>query len=194
MLALTARDTALTALGASWVSAHNGYPGPDGSANEMGNYGYARINEGFTAFGGLLSLDAPILLTVEDDFDWLGVWDDDAPGGAIVAIVPLGGLGRRYCVDPATDVFSLPAHGYANDQAVTVYGDAAAAGLTLGTVYYARDVTTNTFKVAPAIGDPAVNITDFPSAYLALISRYNVDSAAFERDVAVNSIVISLNG
>jgi hypothetical protein len=193
MLALSARDTALAALGAAYVAGHSGYPGPDGSANELTNSGYSRVAEGFTAFGGVLSLDAPVLITVEGAIDWLSVWDADVAGN-IVGICPLGGFGRRYCVDPATNVFSLPAHGFANDQAVVVYGDAAAEGLTLCTVYYARDVTTHTFTLTDVISDPAIDITDFPSAYLALISRYNVDTAVTERDVSINALAFSLNG
>jgi hypothetical protein len=194
MLALSARDTALAALGAAYVAGHSGYPGPVGSANELTNYGYSRVAGGFTAFGGVLSLDAPVLITVEGPIDWLSAWDDDGLSANIVGICPLGGFGRRYCVDPATNVFSLPAHGFANDQAVTVYGDAAAEGLTLGAVYYARDVTTHTFTLTDVISDPAIDITDYPSAYLALISRYNIDTAVTERDVSINALAFSLNG
>lgn len=59
----------------------------------------------------------------------------------------------------ATDVFTAAAHGYVLNDPVVFAGTAGGAGITAGVIYFARDITTNTFKVAGTVGGIAVNFT-----------------------------------
>ncbi|MFE9139479.1 FG-GAP-like repeat-containing protein [Streptomyces sp. NPDC007355] len=58
-----------------------------------------------------------------------------------------------------TDLFTLTDHGLANGDEVQLSGFSADAGLDEKTVYFVRDVTANTFKLAATAGGAAVNIT-----------------------------------
>lgn len=62
-------------------------------------------------------------------------------------------------VDASTDVFSMTAHGFATNDRIVFTKRDAGAGWSLGTVYFVRDVTTDTFKISTTAGGAAVNIT-----------------------------------
>jgi len=59
----------------------------------------------------------------------------------------------------ATDVLTSTAHGYVLDDPVVFAAITGGAPLVAGTTYFARDITTNTFKVAATAGGAAINIT-----------------------------------
>jgi len=60
-----------------------------------------------------------------------------------------------------TDIITSNAHGLVNgNMVVLTTTDTLPAGLSTGTVYYVRDKTTNTFKLAAIKDGPAVDITD----------------------------------
>jgi hypothetical protein len=59
----------------------------------------------------------------------------------------------------ATDVLTSTAHGFVADQPVVFSGLTGGAPLVAGTTYYARDITTDTFKVAATAGGAAINLT-----------------------------------
>jgi hypothetical protein len=75
-------------------------------------------------------------------------------------------LGRTQLVTgvASTDVLTATAHGLLLDHPVVFAGLTGGAGLTAGTTYFARDITTNTFKVAATAGGAAVNFTTDMSA------------------------------
>ncbi len=62
-------------------------------------------------------------------------------------------------VNSATDTITRLNHGLANGTTVIFAGGSAPGGITLGTAYFAREVTTDTFKLEAAINTTAVNIT-----------------------------------
>lgn len=70
-------------------------------------------------------------------------------------------LGRRQLVTgvAATDVLTATAHGLATDHPVVFVGIAGGAPLVADTVYFARDITTNTFKVSATAGGAVLGIT-----------------------------------
>lgn len=71
-----------------------------------------------------------------------------------------GGNSAVATVSAATDFVTLNGHGYVNGQRVVLTDIATgAAGLTEGTVYYVRDKTANTFKLAAIAGGAAINVT-----------------------------------
>lgn len=59
----------------------------------------------------------------------------------------------------ATDIFTAIAHGYLLNDPVVFSATTGGAGITAGVTYFARDITTNTFKVAGTVGGIAVNFT-----------------------------------
>jgi hypothetical protein len=61
--------------------------------------------------------------------------------------------------DETTDIFTLTAHGFTANMPLSFVGTTAPTGLTFGTTYYARDITTNTFKVSATPGGAAINFT-----------------------------------
>lgn len=70
-------------------------------------------------------------------------------------------LGKQWAVTAAaaTDLLTVNAHGFTANDPVTLSAITGGAGLTAGTTYYIRDLTTNTFKVAATPGGAAINIT-----------------------------------
>lgn len=69
-------------------------------------------------------------------------------------------VGASVTVDPATDIFTLTAHGFAaNHQVVFTSTGTLPTPLVAGTIYFVRDVTANTFKVAATSGGVAIDIT-----------------------------------
>jgi hypothetical protein len=65
-----------------------------------------------------------------------------------------------FTASASTDVITSSGHGLSNtNQIVLQTSGTIPGGLTAGTTYYVRDVTTNTFKVATSSGGSAVNIT-----------------------------------
>lgn len=59
----------------------------------------------------------------------------------------------------STDVITSKAHGLANTNEVYFKGLTGGTGLSNAITYYARDVTTDTFKVAATSGGTAINFT-----------------------------------
>jgi Baseplate J-like protein len=80
-----------------------------------------------------------------------------------VVSVLLGGTGggKAFTVEASTDVFTTSVeHGYAlNDAVIFRAGVTGTAPLEAGKVYYARDITAKTFKLAKEPGGAAINIT-----------------------------------
>jgi hypothetical protein len=60
----------------------------------------------------------------------------------------------------STETFTASGHGMVNGTPVRFSGTAVPGGLTAGTVYFTRDVDTNTFKVAATAGGPVIALSD----------------------------------
>jgi len=102
-------------------------------------------------------------------------WGDDAVGAIEVAdtnvyeivldetkgyVIYLNGHTQSFTADAGTDTITATAHGLINGETLRFKGGDLPAGLSQVTVYFVRDVTTNTFKVAATGGGTAINITD----------------------------------
>jgi len=156
-LTTTARNQALDAIGIDTMSLHSGFPGATG-ANELAGSGYARVACTFNAAsGGVRTLTAVVNFTVGAGHTvrWVGLWG----AGVFKGYAPNGGSPKEFQADPSTDVVTVPSHGFAANDPVVFYGGTTPAGLTEGTIYYARDITTNTFKVAATAGGAAIDLT-----------------------------------
>ena len=72
----------------------------------------------------------------------------------------IAAAGKAFTVAASTDAVTSNAHGYADGDGVFLTGTlTGAAGLALDTVYYVRDSTTNTFKLAATYGGAAIDVT-----------------------------------
>lgn len=70
---------------------------------------------------------------------------------------------RSVSINPTTNVFTLIAHGYSVDTPILFVNNSAVEieiGIDAETVYYARDITINTFKIAEVPGGLAKDIAD----------------------------------
>lgn len=81
---------------------------------------------------------------------------------------------KAYTVVAATDVFTSTAHGYGNGDPLLVTAATAGAPLAAGTVYYARDVATDTFKLALTVGGGAVDVTTDGSGSVTKVGTADV--------------------
>lgn len=61
--------------------------------------------------------------------------------------------------DSSTDIFTLTSHGFTANMALSFTGTTAPTGITFATTYYARDITTHTFKVSATPGGAAIDFT-----------------------------------
>jgi len=75
----------------------------------------------------------------------------------------LGGTQQSFTADAGTDFLTAAAHGYNDGDPVVLeelrIGASLPTGLSEGTVYFVRDKTTNTFKLAATAGGVAIDVT-----------------------------------
>lgn len=75
----------------------------------------------------------------------------------------LGGTQQTFTADASTDVVTAAAHGYNDGDPVVLeelrIGASLPTGLSEGVIYYVRDRTTGTFKLAATPGGTAIDIT-----------------------------------
>lgn len=152
-------NTMLDAITFTLASLHTAFPGSTG-ANEVtgGAPAYAKKTIVMNASsGGSRALNASVVFDVPATFvRWVGYWNgatflDCAPNG--------GGTPKNFVVVPSTDIVYSTAHGYADTTKIVFYNGTPPTGLTEGTVYFVRDATTDSFKVAATSGGVAIDLT-----------------------------------
>jgi len=157
------KDNMLNAQTFTHVSLHTAFPGTTG-ANEVtgGSPAYARKAITLNASsGGSRSLSAAVTLDVPAcTVRWLGYWN----GASFVATAPNGGATpKNFIALPATDTIYAPGHGWGDGQKIALFNGTPPGGLTEGTVYFTRDTTADTFKVAATAGGSAIDLTSASS-------------------------------
>lgn len=155
-LTTTARNQALNAIAIDSMSLHSGFPGTTG-ANELGGGGYARVACSFNAAsGGVRTVAAVTNFTMGAGHTvrWANLW----AAGISVGYSPNGGSPKEFQADAATDVVTVPSHGYVNTDTIVFYGGTVPSPLVEGTIYFVRDATTDTFKVAATSGGAAIDL------------------------------------
>jgi hypothetical protein len=155
-ITVTGKNAMLDALDIVSMSLHTGFPGATG-ANEITGGSYARKSAVFgAASAGARSLSSAVTLDVPaGNVAWAGLWN--TAGTGFIAYSPNGGNPKEFQV--STSTVSCPAHGYSDTQTVVFYGGTVPNPLVEGTVYYVRDATTDTFKVAATSGGSAIALT-----------------------------------
>jgi hypothetical protein len=84
---------------------------------------------------------------------------------------------KNYAVVATTDVFTITGHGYSDGDPLLVIATTVGAPIAAGTVYYVRDSTTNTFKLAATVGGSAINITSDGSGTVQKVSTADITLA-----------------
>lgn len=155
MFTTDAKNAMLGGLTFSAASLHTAYPGTTG-ANEVSGGSYARqVPSVAAASGAVRTASANSWSVPATTVRWVGYWN----GTTFLCCAPNGGSPKEFVATPGTDTITSPAHGYADTQKIVFYGGTVPGGLTEGTVYYVRDATTDTFKVAATSGGAAIDIT-----------------------------------
>lgn len=92
---------------------------------------------------------------------------------------------RTITVDASTDIFTLTAHTLQTGaKVVFTTSGTLPAPLATGTVYYTRDITTDTFKLASTSGGAAINITGVGTGTHYLSNVYDTKGTAIHIDMA----------
>lgn len=151
---------------ATYVALHTGDPGETGT-NEVSGGSYARqaatwnaASSGISTNDGALSFaDMPACTVVA-----ASVWDASSAGNMLFAgFLGTGSPKGVFTAEADDDIFTSKGHGLSDTHAVVLYVEGLGAtiptGVTAGTVYYVRDATTDTFKLAATSGGSAINIT-----------------------------------
>lgn len=73
---------------------------------------------------------------------------------------------QSFTADAGTDVITANAHGLINGETLRFKGSDLPSGLVQVTLYYVRDVTTNTFKVSATSNGAAINLADAGSGVM----------------------------
>lgn len=174
-LVVSARNAAMDAVTVDRMSLHSGYPGETG-ANELTGGGYAQQLITMTAAAsGVRTLSGAASFTVGAGHNvrWIGLWY----GTTFRGYSPNNGSPQEFAVTAASDLVTLAAHGYSDTDTIVFYAGTVPAPLVAGTIYYVRDATTDTFKVAATSGGVAIDLTAVGSAD-CVVSRITTNSYA----------------
>jgi len=174
-LVVAARNTALDAVTIDSMSLHSGFPGETG-ANELTGGGYVRQTTAFAASsGGVRTLSTAETFTVGAGHTvrWIGLWASSTFRG----YSPNGGSPKEFTVTISTDVVTSLSHGFSDTNTIVFYGGTVPSPLVEGTVYYVRDATADTFKVAATSGGAAIDLTG-AGASDCVVSRIFEDAYA----------------
>lgn len=135
-----------------------------GTGTELSGNGYARVAVDFGAAASrVASNSAEVLFTASG-----GAWDevlfvgyyDALTTGNLLYVTPVGGAETLpFTGLAADDVVTSYAHGYSDTDRVVLYGDDLPTGLSEETIYFVRDASTDTFKLAATEGGAAINFT-----------------------------------
>lgn len=152
------RNQAWTPITGVEASLHNGDPGTNG-ANEI--VGTTRQDVTYNAAAGgsiAVAANVPFTNMPGSDVLYIGYWASD---GRFIGSGPNGAV-KDFSAVSATDVLTSTAHGYADGMTVALLTSTTAVlpgGVTADTIYYVRDATANTFKLAATPGGVAINLT-----------------------------------
>lgn len=184
------KNQMLDALDVVSLSLHTAFPGATG-ANEVTGGSYARQAATFSgASAGVRSMSAAAVVDVPAcTVAWVGLWD--TAGTTFQAYSPNGGNPQEFFANTTDNLITLPAHGYSDTDTVTFYGDTCPGGLTEGVVYFVRDATTDTFRVAATSGGVLIDLTTRGGAG-CLVSRIVLEVYGSADTHTINTLSIGL--
>ncbi len=159
------KNLMLDANGATYLSLHSDIPNSSGS-NELtgGSPAYARkaISYASAGSGAKASSTNPSFDVPAGTVYFLGRWTA-ITAGTFLGWAPInGGTVKGVGTATTADVITSNGHGLSDTNQITlqaVNGEALPTGLSATVIYFVRDATTDTFKVALTSGGTAVDIT-----------------------------------
>lgn len=155
MFTTDAKNSMLGGLTFTAASLHTAFPGTTGTSEVSGG-SYARVVPSVGAAAGAVRTAASMAFSVPaTTVRWVGFWN----ASTFLCCAPNGGSPKEFVATPSSDTINSPSHGYADTQKIVFYGGSVPGGLTEGTVYFVRDSTADTFKVAATSGGTAIDIT-----------------------------------
>lgn len=180
---------------ADFASLHDGYPGTTG-ANEIsgGTPAYARkaMTWNAAAAGNLDSNATPVLdVAAGTEVRFVGFWTL-ATAGVFHGFMVVGGDPKEMIAAAAADTIEATGHGFADTDKIVFIGGTAPGGLTEGTVYFVRDATTDTFKVAATSGGAAIDLTN-SGALACKVSKIVPESFGAQGTFTVSDADLNLN-
>jgi hypothetical protein len=177
-LAAAARNPMLSQLAtlATHMSLHSAYSAS--GANELagGSPAYARqaLSWGSPAGGGMAlsgseTFDVPAGASVA----FVGFWGASS-GGTFYGMAPAGsGAPLVFTAAAAGDLLTVPGHAFTDTQTVVAFpapGATLPTGLVAGTVYFVRDTSGSTLKLAATSGGAAIDITGNGSGLIQAVT------------------------
>jgi len=145
------------------ASLHTGFPGTTG-VNLVTGGSPAYADKAITmnaASGGSRLLNAGVTFDVPAcTVRWIGYWNT----ATFVFCAPNGGASpKNFIAKPTTDLIDATGHGYSDTQKIVFFDGTPPAPLVEGTVYFVRDATADTFKVAASSGGSAIDLSSASS-------------------------------
>lgn len=190
----TAKNNMLNAFGGTHASLHTAYSLTGANEVTGGSPAYARKAQSFaSASGGSKAQNgtAPAFDVPAGTIRWVGMWDA-LTSGNFLGMIPNGGSEKEYIADATADTITSPSHGYADGDKVVFYRGTVPAGLTEGTVYFVRDSTTNTFKVAATAGGSAIDLTA-ANTYDSIMSKIVEEVYGAQGTHTITAATLNLN-
>lgn len=181
---------------AVFASLHTADPGTTG-ANEAtgGSPAYARkaITWNAAAAGALDNNANPVFDVAAGTYGWVGLWSA-VTAGTFYGSSPLGPAGdpKVFAVDDLTnEVFLCVGHGFADTNTVVLSDTLGTipTGVTEGTIYFVRDATTDSFKLAATSGGAAINIT---AKGVGMVQRITTETFAAQGTYTVSDLDVLL--
>jgi hypothetical protein len=171
--------------GSIYVGLHTGDVGEAGdqTTNEAGYTSYARqavarSAAGWTASTNQVTNFADVTFpSSTGGTETLTHWSTGTDLSGTGHVLHYGGLidtARVFVAAASTDVVTSYSHGFNDTDQVVVYGVVGATslptGISHGGVYFVRDSTTHTFKLALTSGGAAIDLTTDGGGYIGLLS------------------------
>ena len=159
----TTKDNMLNGQAFTQASLHTAFPGTTGASEVAGGapaYARKNITMGASA-GGQRTLSASVTFDVPaTTVRWIGYWN----AAVFIGCAANGGATpKNFMAQPSTDLVYSVAHGFADTAKITFFNGTPPAPLVEGTVYFVRDATADTFKVAATSGGVAIDLTSAAS-------------------------------
>jgi hypothetical protein len=179
-LSTLSADNLLNYWGANYgkyVSLHSAYS--TSGANELtgGSPAYARLAASWgSASGNSMSLTStPYTFNVpaSSTVAFVGYWDS-LTGGNFQGMFPVGNsTGYAFSAPSATSTLLAPGSAYTANQTVCVFatgGSTTPGGLTVGTIYYVKSPSSDSFELSATSGGSAITVTADGSGLIQAIS------------------------
>ena len=156
---ITTKNNMLDGQPFTQASLHTAFPGTTGTSEVTGGApAYARKNITMGASsGGQRTLSAAVTFDVPaTTVRWIGFWN----AAVFIGTAANGGATpKNFMAQPSSDLVYSTTHGFADTAKIVFFNGTPPGGLVEGTVYFVRDSTVDTFKVAATSGGVAIDIT-----------------------------------